>query len=88
MGSQQTERKLKIVGAKDPEPDVEYQYPEGPGIITQRDLTELAVLRKQKRELEKAIKEKRFLIRYNLERGVQIEPGMRSAHLNKKLIVA
>jgi hypothetical protein len=84
------ERKLKIVGKdpEDPDPDIEYQYPAGPGIITQRDLGELAVLRKQKRELEAAIKQKRFLIRHNLERGVQVEPGMRSARLGKKLIVA
>lgn len=81
------ERKLKIVG-KDPDPDIEYQYPASPGIITQQDLGELAVLRKQKRELEAAIKQKRFLIRHNLERGVQVEPGMRSARLGKKLIVA
>jgi hypothetical protein len=82
------DRKLKIV-AKDPEdPDIEYQYPASPGVITQQDLGELAVLRKQKRELEAAIKQKRFLIRHNLERGVQVEPGMRSARLGKKLIVA
>jgi hypothetical protein len=82
------ERKLKIV--KEPEQlEIEYQFPaDGPGIITQADLAELAVLRKQRLALNKAIKEKRFLIRHNLERGVQVEPGMRSARLDKKLIVA
>jgi hypothetical protein len=84
------ERKLKIVG-KDPEPlelEIEYHYPPGSGVITQQDLGELAAMRKKKRELEAAIKQKRFLIRHNLERGVQVEPGMRSARLGKKLIVA
>lgn len=86
MGRQATERKLKIVSDKDPE--VEYLYPAGPGVITQADLAELAVLRKKKRELEAAIKEKRFLIRYGLEHGLEVEPGMRSARFHKKLIVA
>jgi hypothetical protein len=80
------ERKLKVV--KDEQLEIEYQYPDGPGIITQEDLGELAVLRKQKRELEAMIKQKRFLIRHNLERGAQVEPGMRSASFHKKLIVA
>jgi len=90
MGREIREHKLKIVDAKEPEQlDIEYQYPvDGPGIITQADLAELAVLRKQRRELDKAIKQKRFLIRHNLERGVQVEPGMRSASFHKKLIVA
>jgi predicted lysophospholipase L1 biosynthesis ABC-type transport system permease subunit len=85
---QATEHKLKIVGAKDPDPEVEYQYPTAPGVITQRDLAELAVLRKQKRELDAAVKEKRFLIRFGLEHGAMVEPGTRSARINKKLIVA
>jgi hypothetical protein len=82
------ERKLKIV--KDAvQLEIEYQYPAGgPGVITQQDLGELVVLRKQKRELEAAVKEKRFLIRHNLDRGFQIEPGALSAHVGKKLIVA
>jgi hypothetical protein len=90
MGRESREHKLKIVGAKEPQQlDIEYQFPEdGPGIITQADLAELAVLRKQRRELDKTIKQKRFLIRHNLERGVQVEPGMRSASFHKKLIVA
>jgi hypothetical protein len=80
------DRKLKIV--KDEQLEIEYQYPAGPGVITQEDLGELVVMRKQKRDLEAAIKQKRFLIRHNLERGVQVEPGMHSASFHKKLIVA
>jgi hypothetical protein len=77
MGRDKREHKLKIVDAKEPERlDIEYQYPaDGPGIITQADLAELAVLRKQRREPDAAVKEKRFVIRHKLERGVQVEPG-------------
>jgi hypothetical protein len=82
------EQKLKIVGKDAVQLEIEYLYPPGPGIITQEDLGELAALRKQKRELEAVIKEKRFLIRHNLERGAQVEPGMRSARFHKKLIAA
>jgi hypothetical protein len=83
MGREKSEHKLKIVDAKKPEHPAD-----GPGIITQADLAELAVLRKQRRELDAAIKEKRFLIRHKLERGVQIEPGLRSARFHKTLIVS
>jgi hypothetical protein len=57
-------------------------------VITQRDLAEVALMRKQIRELRKGLEQKRFLIRHGLENGALIEPGMRTAKLKKMLIVA
>lgn len=67
---------------------VVYQYPQTPNVITQEDLAEVAILRQKKRDIEALLKKKRFLIRFGLEHGAQIEPGMRSARVGKKLVVA
>lgn len=67
---------------------VVYQYPQIPKVITQEDLAEVAVLRQKKRDIEVLLKRKRFLIRFGLEHGALIEPGMRSARVGKKLVVA
>jgi hypothetical protein len=48
------------------------------GKVTQRDLAEVAELRRRKREIEAALKQKRCHIKFAVENGAEIEPGLRS----------
>ncbi len=65
--------------------EITYQRPT-PSVITQADLAELAELRRQKREVDRQLRAKRFMIKSGLENGAQVEPGPRSAKILTNLI--
>lgn len=51
--------------------------------ITQEDLAELALLREEKRQADRALREKREWLVRTLQAGADVEQGIRTAELKK-----
>lgn len=67
-----------------PKDRIVYKFPSSPLRITQEDLAECEFLAQSARTATKALQEKRFMIRFGLEHGALVEPGLRSVRLEKR----
>jgi hypothetical protein len=87
----QTERKgFKVVNFQDQtstlvrELKILYKFPTPPPTITQEDLAEVEYLSQTVKSARQALAQKRRMIRFGLEHGAVVEPGLRKATLEKK----